>query len=604
MILQTLNAYYERSGELPREGWIRRGVDYIVVLNSEGYCTHIELAGEMKKGKTVPREMLVPAIGKQAMKHTNSGTDANLLWDNASFALGSGKNGAQKLTSFLDTLREWLKGCEQDTGVNSVQRFCESLQTNPDSLSDLLKRFHLDEEFSKRDPVLVFRLVDDIEEVHARTAVRATYERRLALDDPNPLIGNCLITGKRGVPIATNEIVIKNVWGGQPAGANIISFNKRSFESYGKRERSGENAPVSKGASFAYTTALNHLLTSRQRIQVGDASTVFWAEQAHDLETALPDLFGEPRKDDPNRGTDALKVLYQAVQSGKFTRGSARDRFHILGLAPNAARIAIRFWETATALDLAKRIARHFDDIKIARADYESEHLSLSALLKASSRRKSDGSYDIPPNMSGEVMRAILEDLPYPTQLLDLAIQRCRAEQAKKNERTGKPVHNVSYERAAVIKACLNRLVRFHTRSEKEFAVSLDLTNDLPAYRLGRLFAVYERMQEAASERELNKTIRDAYFGAAMSSPRSVFPRLVKLNQHHLRDIKRSRPKSAGYFDGLLREINWSIDPNTAYPAIFRLEDQGRFALGYYHQRQAFFTKSDTLTTDNQEESK
>jgi CRISPR-associated protein Csd1 len=299
-----------------------------------------------------------------------------------------------------------------------------------------------------------------------------------------------------------------------------------------------------------------------------------------------------------------LKVLYQAVQSGKFTKGSANDRFHVLGLAPNAARIAIRFWETATALDLAKRIADHFDDIKIARADYESEHLSLSALLKGSSRRKSDGSYDIPPNLGGEVMRAILEGLPYPSQLLNLAIQRCRAEQAKKNERTEKPVHNVSYERAAVIKACLNRLVRFHTKSEKEIAVSLDLTNDLPAYRLGRLFAVYERMQEAASERELNKTIRDAYFGAAMSSPRSVFPRLVKLNQHHLRDIKRSRPKSAGYFDGLLREINWSIDPNTAYPAIFRLEDQGRFALGYYHQRQAFFTKSDTPSTDNQEESK
>jgi CRISPR-associated protein Csd1 len=604
MILQALNDYYERSKELPRTGWIRRGVDYIVILDADGNCTHIESAGEMKKGKTVPREMLVPAIGKQAMKHTNSGKDANLLWDNASFSLGSGKKGEQKLASFLNTLRDWLKECSQDAGGKAVERFCESLQTNPDGLGDLLKRFHLDEEFSKRDPVLVFRLVDDIEEVHARADVREVYEKQLTLDDPNPVIGNCLITGKRSVPIASNEVVIKNVWGGQPAGANIISFNKRSFESYGKRERNGENAPISKGVSFAYTTALNHLLTSRQRIQIGDASTVFWAEQANDLETALPDLFGEPPKDDPNRGTDALKVLYQAVQSGKFTKGSANDRFHVLGLAPNAARIAIRFWETATALDLAKRIADHFDDIKIARADYESEHLSLSALLKGSSRRKSDGSYDIPPNLGGEVMRAILEGLPYPSQLLNLAIQRCRAEQAKKNERTEKPVHNVSYERAAVIKACLNRLVRFHTKSEKEIAVSLDLTNDLPAYRLGRLFAVYERMQEAASERELNKTIRDAYFGAAMSSPRSVFPRLVKLNQHHLRDIKRSRPKSAGYFDGLLREINWSIDPNTAYPAIFRLEDQGRFALGYYHQRQAFFTKSDTPSTDNQEESK
>lgn len=582
MILHALNTYYERSEELPRTGWIRRGVDYIVVLDAEGICTNIESAGEMKKGKTVPREMLVPAIGKQAMKHTNSGKDANLLWDNASFSLGSGKNGAQKLASFLDTLRFWLQECRQDAGVKAVERFCESLQTNLDSLGDLLKRFQLDEEFSKRDPVLVFRLVNDIEEVHARAAVRATYEKQLALDDPNPVIGNCLVTGKRSVPIASNEIVIKNVWGGQPAGANIISFNKRSFESYGKRERNGENAPISKGVSFAYTTALNYLLTSRQRIQVGDASTVFWAEQANDLETALPDLFGEPPKDDPNRGTDALKVLYQAVQAGKFTKGTATDRFHVLGLAPNAARIAIRFWETATALDLAKRIACHFDDIEIARAPHDPEHLSLFRLLTSLAvQGKAD---NIPPNLGGEIMRSILQGLPYPAPLLNLAVQRCRAEQ--------KP----TYARAAVIKASLNRLIR-RTHNEKEYTVMLDPTNTHPAYLLGRLFATLEKIQEEASP-GLNATIRDRYYGAASSTPVAVFTTLLRLHNHHLGKLSKGR---AVQMERLAGEIMGGLDD---FPRILTLPEQGRFALGYYHQRQAFFTKSDTTNTDNQGETK
>ncbi len=587
MILQALNAYYKRSGELPREGWIRRGVDYIVVLNTEGYCTNIEPAGEIKKGRSVPREMLVPAIGKQAMKHTNSGADANLLWDNASFALGSGKKGAQKLNSFRNTMRDWLKECDQDPGIKAIQLFCESLQTLPDSLSDLLKRFQLGEEFSKRDPVLVFRLVNDVEEVHARTTVSATYEKQLALDDPNPLMGNCLITGKHGVPIAPNETVIKNVWNAQPAGANIISFNARAFESYGKRNRNGENAPISKGASFAYTTALNHLLTSRQRIQVGDASTVFWAEEEHDLETALPDLFGEPPKDDPNRGTDALKALYQSVQYGKFTRGKVDTRFHVLGLAPNAARIAIRFWETAPAHELARRIARHYDDIKILRAPNDPEHLSLFRLLTALAvQGKAD---NIPPNLGGEVMRAILEGLPYPAPLLNLAVQRCRAEQ--------KP----TYARAAVIKASLNRLIRrinsTASSPEKEFQIMLDSTNANPAYRLGRLFATLEKIQEEASP-GLNATIRDRYFGAASSTPVAVFTTLLRLKNHHLAKLHKGR---AVQMERLIGEIMNGLDD---FPRILALPDQGRFALGYYHQRQAFFTKHDNTTTDNQGESK
>lgn len=582
MILQALNRYYDRAENMPREGWVRRGVDYVLVLDDQGQCINIELIGELKKGKTIPRELLVPAIGKQAMKHTNSGNDANLLWDNASFVFGTGNKGAGKLASFIATIRDWL-GAVQDQGVKAVVRFCTALQSAPESVAALIERFQLQEDFGKRDPVLVFRLISDVEHVHARPVVRAAYETALtAAQSGSTLRGNCLVTGETNVPLAPNESVIKGVWGGQPAGCNIVSFNARAFESYCKRERNGENAPVSQRASFGYTTALNHLLASSQRIQVGDTSTVFWAEEPHELETAIPDLFGEPPKDDPNRGVGALNALYSAVQSGKFTVGDATTRFHVLGLAPNAARIAIRFWETAPAIDLAKRIKQHFEDIRVVHAPHEPEHLSLFRLLTGIAvLNKAD---NIPPNLGGEVMRAILEGLPYSAPLLNLAVQRCRAEQ--------KP----TYPRAAAIKAYLNRLNR-RNKTEREYLPMLDPTNPNAAYRLGRLFAVLEKIQEEASP-GLNATIRDRYYGAASSTPVAVFTALLRLHNHHLGKLSKGR---AVQMERLVGEIMGGLDD---FPRILALPDQGRFALGYYHQRQAFFTKSDTPVTDNQKESK
>lgn len=579
MILQALHRYYERSEGLPREGWIRRGVDYVVVLDTQGQCVGLEPVGELRKGKLTPSEKLVTAIGKQAMKHTNSGKDANLLWDNASFVFGTGNKGDIKLASFLGTLDDWL-GDLQDTGIEAVRKFCLRLQADPEAAGALIDRWQAQEDFDKRDPVLVFRLTDDLEYVHMRHAVRRKYESALTFTQSgSPLRGNCLVTGAIKVPLAPNESVIKGVWGGQPAGCNIVSFNARAFESYGKRERNGENAPISAQASFAYTTALNHLLSSRQRIQVGDASTVFWAEETHELENAIPDLFGDPPKDDPDRNVRAVEALYAAVHSGKFAEGGPNTRFHVLGLAPNAARISIRFWETAKAADLAKRIKQHFDDLEILHADYEPRYLSLFRVLTgAALLNKAD---NIPPNLGGELMRAILEGRPYPAQLLNLAVVRCRAEQ--------KP----TYARAAAIKASLNRLIRSRKTHEKEFLPMLDPTNANPAYRLGRLFATLEKIQEEASP-GLNATIRDRYFGAASSTPVSVFTTLLRLKNHHLGKLS---PGRATQMEKLIGEILGEI---ADFPKLLPLPDQGRFALGYYHQRQAFFTKSEP---NNQEES-
>lgn len=280
------------------------------------------------------------------------------------------------------------------------------------------------------------------------------------------------------------------------------------------------------------------------------------------------------------------------MQAGAFNDEGQKTRFYVLGLSPNAARISVRFWQVGTVAEMAARVCQHFKDVEIVHAAFEKPHLSLFRLLVSTAMQGK--SENIPPNLAGETMRAILQGSPYPQTLLQAVIRRLRAEQAKKDDQTGKAIPNVSYPRAALIKACINRQIRHSLSSEKELIVSLDPTNTNTAYRLGRLFAVFERMQESAYERELNRTIRDTFFGAAMSTPRSVFPRLIRLNQHHLRNIKRSKPKSAGYFDGLLREINWGFNPTSAYPVVFQLEDQGRFAIGYYHQRQAFFKNSES----------
>ena len=364
--------------------------------------------------------------------------------------------------------------------------------------------------------------------------------------------GLCLVTGESDV-IERLHTAIKGVWGAQTSGANIVSFNLEAFNSYGKTQ--GANAPVSKRAAFSYTTALNHLLRkgSPQRLQVGDASVVFWADRPTEWETGFVDIFGEPAKDDPDRNVRAVRSLYTAIDRGLLENDTGQANFFALGLAPNAARLAIRFWQHGTVADMASRIKQHFDDLAIERSPRDPLYLSLFRLLvSVATQGKAD---NIPPNLGGELVRSILAGLPYPHTLLAAAVRRIRAE------------HNVTYARAALLKACINRAARYsNVNMEEELTMSLDEANSNVGYRLGRLFAVLEKIQEEANP-GINATIRDRFYGAASSTPVTVFSTLLKLKNHHI-----SKLDNRGRAVNLEKRIGEIMEGIGDFPAQLRIE--------------------------------
>ena len=428
-----------------------------------------------------------------------------------------------------------------------------------------------------------FRLAGTAGIVTDSPVLRSTVNKqRHMIETGTPI--TCLVTGENAV-LQKLHSSVKGVWGGLPGGGTIVGFNSEAFCSYGKKQ--GQNAPIGEDAAFAFLTALNTLLAknSRNRMQVGDASTVFWCSKDNHFETEFASLLGEPEKDDPDRNIKAVRSLFASVENGAYHEETDPTRFYVLGLAPNAARISIRFWTVATVEEMAIRIRQHFEDLRITHGPKQPEVLSLFRLLVSTAvQGKSE---NIPSNLSGETMRAILTGTPYPTTLLQAVIRRIRAE------------HEVTYPRAAVIKAYLNRMIRTgqmdSLKHEKEINVTLDLTNMNIGYRLGRLFATLEKIQSEALP-GLNATIRDRFYGAASGTPGSVFSNLMRLKNHHLSKLDNAGRRVN--FERLLGEILSGVPGE--FPCHLSLHDQGCFAIGYYHQMQDFFTKKDKVTETNE----
>lgn len=602
MILQALKEYYDRKaaeGNIASEGWIHGGIDFIIHIDKAGNYRDISYIGESVGRKKLPKPMNVPNIGKQALKHSNSGKDANLLWDNASFVLGLGDKGDLRLDSMIQAIDHWI-GMGVDSDSDAVRAFFEKGRQDRKHFLPILSNPEYGEELSKGGAKISFKVAgSDHKIIFDSPIVAKVLSKESSMpDSENAITGTCLITGQENVPIELTHTVIKGVWGTQTSGACIVSFNKDkpSFNSYCKEQ--SLNAPVGKLAASEYVKSLNVLLGSKQCIHIGDASTVFWSEKNTSFESDFSFFFSEPPKDDPDAGTRKVKALFESVNSGAYCNDDSDSRFYVLGLAPNAARIAVRFWQVGTIGQFAEKIRQHFEDIDIDHAEFDTEYCTLNELLSSVATETKDINkknrvyfrgkyYDVPPNLAGSVLESILNGSPYPITLLHQCMRRIRAEVSLRNQ-NGKLLMNVTRARAAILRASINRFNRFYNPNKKEVTMGLDIESKDVGYLLGRLFAVLERVQiqSAGGEGKLNATIRDRFYGAFSSSPMTVMPMILKLKNHHLAKIGSSK----GFFEGLIGQVMDGLDA-LKIPSHLTLEQQAHLAVGYYHQRQDFFKK-------------
>lgn len=583
MILQALTAYYEqlvRQGKLSAPGWDDSfKVSYELRLNDAGQLLRVvPLLTEKTVGKKTvlaPRAMRVPAHEKRS-----SGIAANFLCDNSTYLLGADEKGKPERSA------DCFKACAKLhhtilDGVDSPA--ARALLAYFDSWDPAQAAAHplLAEQWKEitGNVNLIFgyeaadhshSFVNDDPAI--QNAWQTHYNDRSADSD----MGQCLITGKYA-PIERTHPNISGVPGAQSSGAALVSFNAPAFCSYGHEQ--GDNAPVSKYAAFAYTTALNRLLADRNHCKhVGDTTILCWAENAEPVyqDAMSMFLFGadEAAGIQENDVQAALKRL-SAGQTVPFLEKelSPDQHFYLLGLAPNAARLSVRFFLRDTFGNLAQNLQKHAEEMEIDCSEKEKfRSLPIWAVVNETTRTVPGQPAKPSPQLAGDLLRAVLTGGRYPATLLNGVTLRIRAEQA------------VTRGRAAVIKAYYLRNYPIELNKEV-YTVSLNETTNVP-YLLGRLFSVLEAVQKAANP-GINTTIKDRYFNAACATPGMAFPTLLRLSQKHLRKLNDGL---ATHYDKQITELMAQL-PESGFPARLSLPDQGKFTIGYYHQTQKRYVK-------------
>ena len=573
MILQALTRYYEdllTRGEIAAPGWSPAKISFALCLDENGAVIQvIPTMQEVVTGKKTvqrPQEIVLPA----AVKRT-AGVASNFLWDNSAYLLGIDQKGKPSRSrecfqAAAQLHHAILDGVESpaarailtffDTWDPSMAAEHPALRASFDEITGSANlAFRVDSVYPQDDP-----------------AIRAAWQTHRDGGDPNAVRLQCLVTGRENEISATHP-AIKGVRDAQSSGAALVSFNAPAFCSYGREQN--YNAPVGKHAAFAYTAALNHLLADKSSVQtIGDTTVVCWAEGAEPVyqDYAQAFLFGgeTPKGLSDNDLRAALKRLADGKPCDDLGVDPNRP-FYILGLAPNAARLSVRFFLRDTFGRLMRNVNAHYERLRIVGSRYEM--LPLWAMLRETvnlnSRDKSPA-----PAMAGATARTVFSGGPYPAALLEGVMLRIRAER------------NVTWGRAAILKAYY--LNNPHTDCPKEvLTVSLNEASTNPAYTLGRLFSVYEAVQQAANP-GINATIKDKYFSSAAAMPASIFPVLNNLYQKHLRKLSTAQrvyyAKQVGALKNVLSE---------ELPTRLTLAQQGAFDLGYYHQTQKRYTKKE-----------
>ncbi|WIH05460.1 type I-C CRISPR-associated protein Cas8c/Csd1 [Xanthomonas translucens pv. graminis] len=612
MILSALADYYQRLLDDPTSGIAAPGysqekIGYAIVLTADGSVVAVEDEHDYDGKKRIPKSVSVPA----SFKRPGIGTNPFFLWDKTSYALGvsaSSKRSEQEHAAFK-ALHQQALGGSDDPGLLALLAFLNTWSPT---------QFPEHPHFARHgeallDSNMVFRLDGDTGYLHQRAAARAAWERQQG-QGADGASGICLVSGERA-PLARLHSAIKGVSGGQSAGMSIVSFNDDAYISYRgslekiraqkKENNSGASAPISEQAAFAYTTALNHLLRrdprNRQRLQIGDSTVVFWAQakttaQADGAEDLIADFLRGGEADDPaiadGQATQRLQLALEQVRQARPLREvdatlDDEARIFVLGLAPNASRLSIRFWETQTLAGFARRLADHYHDLALQPPAWKRPPTPQFLALQTAPVYGEHGkpkAEDVSPLLAGELTRAILAGTRYPRSLLGAIVMRFRAD------------GQLNPLRVALCRAVLARDARLDTQqglssTKGEPPVSLDTANTDPGYLLGRLFSSLENLQRAALGSQINATIRDRYYGAASATPASIFPVLLRSAQNHFGKLRKDK---AGLAVNLEKEIGQIIDVlPSSFPRTLPIEEQGRFAIGYYHQTQARFVRND-----------
>lgn len=605
MILQALNRYYgilAKDPDVPiaRFGYSTIGISYALNIDFDGELLDIfpQFRQEMRGKKSVelPRTMIVPEQVKRTV-----GIVPNFLWDNATYVLGISDQDESKPaysrdrhTAFVQLHKELLTGVNSE-GAIALLRFLDGFEPAIAREHPVIAPF-LDGLLKGGNLVFTF----EGRMLHLDPVIRRVWEESKAASDAEQM--QCLVTGEEA-RIARLHPSLKRVRGAQSSGATLVGFNAAAYESYGRKQ--GLNSPVGEPATFAYTTVLNYLLSDanpNRQFTMGDATVVYWAESENrSYEQAISSLIEPPMVEVEEPENQARKHAegvaksvaekvrrVQALDLGELLKSLEGDdpRFFVLGLAPNAARISVRFFVSEPFTEVVDNIMAHYRDMEIVKEfDSQPTFITMGQILSETVSKKSRDK-DASPLLSGALLRAILTNQPYPAVLYNALINRVRID----NDDSQLRIQKVNYVRAAAIKAYLARKYRFQTGSsiKEVLTVSLNENSTSTAYLLGRLFAVLEKAQRDALGKDINATIKDRYFATACGSPRSVFPTLLRLSQHH---ISKSGKR---YADWEIQDILnlLEVDRNP-FPARLSLDEQGLFILGYYHQRAAIYTKNE-----------
>lgn len=586
MILQSLVRYYEaleKDGTITRPGWCSAKVSFALELTEEGeLCRVIPLKIEKERGK---KTVLEPQLLKVPQMVTrSSGVAANFLCDNSSYLLGIDDKGKPErarecFACAKEKHKNILEGA-QSAEAKAVLGFFETW--NPDMAKENIALAEVLDEVMAGANLVFFVSGRYVQE---EPEIRKAWEkyRENSADGP---VGICLVTGQK-TGISRIHGTIKGVPGAQSSGAALVSFNAPAFESFGKEQ--SFNAPVGDYAVYAYTTALNHLLADKKHVtSIGDTTVVYWSEEG---EETYQDVFAdmsEPTMDNCQIVDGVFKNLEtgRAVNVPGIEKNISLDQqFYILGLAPNAARLAVRFFYQDSFGNILRHIKDHYDRMEIVRPAKDSmQYLGIWRMLMETVNKKSRDKKPI-PNMAGAVYRAVISGDRYPDAMYQAVLGRIRAEQDDKDS----GIYKITRGRAAVIKAFLLRNGHYE---KEEITMALNENSSNMAYILGREFAVLEAIQEDANP-GINATIKDRYFNAACATPASIFPILFKLKNSHIKKMN-SRGKEV-YYERLLGELQDKVlvsdGGETACPRRLSLEEQGMFILGYYHQTQKRYEK-------------